>query len=172
MSSLLTSILNSAGALSTYQQAFNVIENNIANANTPGYSDQNQSLEAQPFDPSQGLSGGVLAGPLLSSRSQYLEQDVRNQQELLGNAQQSATDLGQVQPLFDLTNTSGISDTMSALFNSFSDLTKREPQRYGVAAERPHRGRPSGAELQRRGQRHRPSLERHRDRDRQRGVAD
>ena len=59
------------------------------------------------------LSGGVMAGPLVSSRSEYLEQDVRNQQGLLGNAQQRATDLGQVQPLFNLTGTSTISSTTS-----------------------------------------------------------
>jgi flagellar hook-associated protein 1 len=123
MGNLLTSLLNSAGALSTYQQVFNVIENNITNANTAGYADQNQSLAAQPFDPSQGLSGGVMAGPLVSSRSEYLEQDVRNQQQLLGNSTQLATDLGQVQSLFNLTGTSEISDTMSALFNSFSSLS-------------------------------------------------
>jgi flagellar hook-associated protein 1 FlgK len=123
MGSLLTNLLNSANTLSAYTKVFNVIQNNISNANTPGYAEQDQSLQAASFDPSQGVGGGVIAGPLIDSRSQYLEQDVRNQQQLLGDAQQRATDLGQVQPLFDLTSTSGISNDLSNFFNSFSNLS-------------------------------------------------
>lgn len=123
MGNLLTNLLNSAGALSTYTRAFDVIQNNISNANTPGYAEQDQSLQAASFDPNQGVGGGVIAGPLIDSRSQYLEQDVRNQQQLLGDAQQRATDLGQVQPLFDLTSTSGISNDLNNFFNSFSNLS-------------------------------------------------
>ena len=123
MGNLLTNLLNSAGALSTYSRAFDVIQNNITNANTPGYAEQDQSLQAASFDPSQGVGGGVIAGPLIDSRSEYLEQDVRNQQQLLGNAQQRASDLGQVQPLFSLTGTSGISNDLNNFFNSFSDLS-------------------------------------------------
>jgi len=96
MGSLLTNLLNSASTLSAYSKVFNVIQNNISNANTPGYAEQEQSLQAASFEPNQGVGGGVIAGPLIDSRSQYLEQDVRNQQQLLGDAQQRATDLGQV----------------------------------------------------------------------------
>jgi len=39
---------------------------------------------AMPFDPNTQLSGGVPAGPVVSSRSEYLEQNVRTQQSLLG----------------------------------------------------------------------------------------
>jgi flagellar hook-associated protein 1 FlgK len=123
MGNILTNLLNSAGALSTYTRAFDVIQNNITNANTPGYASQDQSLQAASFDPAQGVGGGVLAGPLIDSRSEYLEQDVRNQQQLLGNAQQRSTDLSQVQPLFALTGTAGISNDLNNFFNSFLDLS-------------------------------------------------
>jgi flagellar hook-associated protein 1 FlgK len=123
MGNILTNLLNSAGALSTYTRAFDVIQNNITNANTPGYATQDQSLQAASFDPAHGVGGGVIAGPLISSRSDYLELDVRNQQQLLGNAQQRASDLGQVQPLFSLSTTAGISNDLNNLFNSFSDLS-------------------------------------------------
>src|SRR5580698_11149076 len=105
---LLTTLLNSAGALSVYDQEFSTISNNISNANTPGYADQNLALAAESFDPSEGTTGGVLSAGLISSRSEYLEQNVRNQQTLLGGAQQRASDLGQVQPLFDPNSTGGI----------------------------------------------------------------
>src|SRR5207253_447225 len=102
MSNILTSLLNSANTLEVYGRAFSVIQNNIANANTPGYVRQEQTLISLPFDPAGGLTGGVLPGPLVSSRSEYLEQNIRNQQELLGSAQQKAADLVQVEPLFSL----------------------------------------------------------------------
>ena len=92
MGSLFTSLLNSTGALRVYGRTFNVIQNNITNANTPGYVRQDQVLVSMPFNPDQGLPGGVLSGPMLSARSSFLEQSVRNQNELLGNSQQRATD--------------------------------------------------------------------------------
>ena len=74
---------NSANSLGVFERAFETIENNITNANTPGYAKQVQSLDPLPFDPGQGLPGGVMAGPLLSSRSEYLEQSIRNQQSAI-----------------------------------------------------------------------------------------
>ena len=122
MGSLTTALLNSAGALRVYQQAFNVIENNVTNASTPGYSAQTQTLEAQPFEAGTGLLGGVLAGPVTSADSPYLDQAVRSQTQQLGSAQQQASDLGQVQPLFDTTGQALVPGALTAFFNSFSQL--------------------------------------------------
>lgn len=122
MSNLLTSLLNSTGALDVYGRVFDTIQNNITNANTPGYVKQEQSITAARFDPGGGLSGGVVAGKVLSSRSTYLEQAVRNQQQLLGDAEQKASDLGQVEPLFDLTSDYGVPGSLNKFFNSFSQL--------------------------------------------------
>jgi flagellar hook-associated protein 1 len=123
MGNLLASLLNSTGALEVYGRAFTTIENNVTNANTPGYAKQDLALEARPFDPANGITGGVLAGPLQSSRSEYLEQNVRNQQQGLGFAQQQTQDLGQVQPLFDVTSTFGVPGALNAFFNSLSQLS-------------------------------------------------
>lgn len=123
MGSLTTSLLNSTGALSVYGRVLNVIENNISNAHTPGYVKQDQSLVALPFDLSHQIAGGVAAGPVLSARSEYLEQNVRNQQQVLGDAQQRASDLGQVQPVFSPSSTSSISATLNNFFNAFSQLS-------------------------------------------------
>jgi flagellar hook-associated protein 1 FlgK len=120
---LLTSILNSANALQVYDQEFATIQNNIANANTPGYAEQSVTLSADSFNPSEGLDGGVTAGPLASSRSQYLEQSVRTQTTLLGAAQQQVSDLTPLQSLFDLSSTTGISGSLDSFFNSFSALS-------------------------------------------------
>jgi len=123
MGNLLTSLLNSTGALRVYGQVFDTIQNNISNANTPDYATQTLPMVALPFDPANGISGGVEAGPMQSSRSEYLEQNVRNQQQALGFAQQEVQDLGQVQPLFDLSSSSGVPGALNAFFNSFSQLS-------------------------------------------------
>jgi flagellar hook-associated protein 1 FlgK len=123
MSNILTTLLNSANALEVYGSVFSTIQNNVTNANTPGYVKQDQSLTPLPFDPSAGLSGGVIAGPLISARSEYVEQSVRNQQEQLGSAQQKVADLGQVEPLFSLASGAGVPGALNKFFDSFSQLS-------------------------------------------------
>lgn len=123
MGGIMSTLGSAAGALNVFDQEFNTIQNNITNANTPGYAAQNLALVAEPFSVTDGTTGGVMSDGLISTRSDYLEQNVRNQQTLLGASQQSATDLGQVQPLFDPTSTTGLSSSMSSFFNSFSALS-------------------------------------------------
>jgi len=122
MGSILTTLLNSTGALSAYGRVFQTIQNNITNANTPGYAKQDQSLIALPFQPDGGPAGGVVAGPMISARSPYLEQAVRTGQQLLGAAQQRSTDLGQIEPLFSVGENAGLPDALNQLFASFSQL--------------------------------------------------
>jgi flagellar hook-associated protein 1 len=120
---LLTTLLNSSNALNVYDQEFATIQNNIANQNTPGYADQNVTLVADAFDPSEALYGGVSTGPLASTRDQYLEQAVRAQTTLLGTAEQQVSDLTPLQSLFDLSSTTGVSGSLDSFFNSFSALS-------------------------------------------------
>src|SRR5579875_303104 len=123
MGTINTALYNASNALGVLGQAFNVVENNISNANTAEYADQTASFEPMPFDPGGQLPGGVEAGPLISSRNEYLEQAVRSQQTALGFASQRAGDLGQVQSNFSLTSTNGIDAALNNFFNSFSQLS-------------------------------------------------
>lgn len=123
MGSLLTTILKSTSALRAFDQTLNVIENNVTNASTPGYVKQTQTLQSLPFDPETGASGGVVAGPILSARSEYAEESVRSRQQLLGQYEQKAADLAQIEPLFDLTGDSGVPGALSKFFQSFSQLS-------------------------------------------------
>ncbi len=123
MGNMLTSLLNSAQALDVYQQALTVTENNVVNANTPGYAKQEASFEALPFDVSVGLPGGVAAGQVQSSRDAYAEQSVREQQSASNYSQQQVSDLTPLQSYFDLSSTSGLGPDMSTLFNDFSALS-------------------------------------------------
>jgi flagellar hook-associated protein 1 len=123
MGSILTSLLNSANAIDVMDRQLAVIQNNVSNANTPGFVRQTQSVQAMALEPSAGLLGGVTAGPILSARSEYAEETVRRQNSLFGSAEQRAADLTQIEPLFDLSSTSSISNSLNKFFQSFSQLS-------------------------------------------------
>src|SRR5437879_12072164 len=119
MGNPLSTLLTSANALRVYGKVFDTIQNNITNAHTPGYVKQDQSLLPALFDPSAGLPGGVLAGPLISARSEYVEQAVRNKQEQIGSAQQKDADLGQLQQVFSLDPGSGLPGALKQIITRF-----------------------------------------------------
>lgn len=123
MGNLLVTLLNSANALGVYSRALQTVENNVVNANTPGYTKQVQTLQALPFDPASGMPGGVGAGPLASARDAFAEQCVRTQQSQFGYQKQIADGLSQVEPLFSPSAGVGISGAIDGFINSFSQLS-------------------------------------------------
>lgn len=123
MGNLAVSLVNAATAMEAYEGALNVAENNVTNANTPGYADQVATFEAQPFDLATGAPGGVLLGPTQSTRDQYAEQSVRTQQTAVSYDQQQVSDLSTAQNYFSLSTTSGIAPAISQLFDDFSALS-------------------------------------------------
>src|ERR1039458_2775768 len=120
MANVLSSLISAAGALDAFTEALNVTQNNVANAQTPGYAKQIQILAAMPFDPANGSSGGLRAAQVVSSRDQYAEQAVRQQDVLLGQAQQNVTSFTSLQSLFDISGNSWIPLALNNLFTSFS----------------------------------------------------
>lgn len=123
MSSLSTSLINSGNALQVYSEALAVVQDNVTNANTPGFASQTATLVAQPFDLATGAPGGVALGTTQSSRNQYAEQSVRTEQTAYSYDQQQVSDLSTAQNYFSLSSTSGIAPDISALFESFSALS-------------------------------------------------
>jgi flagellar hook-associated protein 1 FlgK len=120
VASLLSTLLVSAGALDAYSQSLDVVQNNVSNANTPGYAAQTQSLEALSFDANTGSYGGVRAGQVVSSRNEYAEQAVRQQTTLLGTATQNVSSLTSLQTVFAISGNSGISYALNNLLSSFA----------------------------------------------------
>lgn len=123
MGNLMASLLNSANALGVYEQALTVTENNVVNANTPGYAKQTATFVAQPFDLTVGLAGGVQAGPVQSSRDAFAEQAVRSQQTSVNFFQQKVADLTPVESYFPTSSSAGIGTDMSKFFDDFSALS-------------------------------------------------
>jgi flagellar hook-associated protein 1 FlgK len=120
MSNLLAALRSSATTMTAFDKVLEVTQNNVTNANTPGYVRQRLLLQAMPFDMVSGSPGGVTAGDVQSSRDEYAEQAVRQQTSLLGQAMQSAASLSAISGLFDVTGASGIPKALNNLLQSFS----------------------------------------------------
>src|SRR5215468_7090209 len=116
MSDLFATLNSAAGALIAFQQSIDVTQNNVTNANTPGYAKQVPVLDSLPFDLRAGLPGGVQAGAPQDTRSEFAEASVRQQTSLLGTYQQVQTSLEPVQLAFDATGKSGISLALNDLY--------------------------------------------------------
>jgi flagellar hook-associated protein 1 len=120
MGNLLASLLSSANALDAYNRVLEVTQNNVANAYTPGYAKQIQELTARPFDLEMGTLGGVAAGPIVSARSEFAEQNVRQQTTLEGAAQQNVDSLTAIESCFDISDSAGIPSALSDFFQAAS----------------------------------------------------
>jgi len=119
----------SGNALDVYQQALNVVQNNVSNSSTPGYARQSLNLDALPLDVAGGLAGGVTAAGLDNSRDPYAEDQVQQQTQALGQYTAQAQATGSIQSLFDASGSSGVSAALSGLFESFSawSVTPSDP---------------------------------------------
>ena len=106
--------------MNAMEQAMAVVQNNVANASTPGYVTQSLTLNAQAFEPADNLWGGVQPGAIQSSRNQYAEENVWNQSTLLGSSKQQATSLSALQNIFNVAGDSGIPGALSGLSSAFS----------------------------------------------------
>ena len=120
MGSLLNSLVTVASAMGVTQKAIESTSNNVTNAQTPGYAKQTLSLLARPFQLDTGLVGGLQAGSLLSSRSEYLERSVWDQTSQQGRFAQESDNLSRLESIFDISQNSGIAGALDSLFNSFS----------------------------------------------------
>lgn len=120
MSNLLSALGSTGNALNAYQQAINVVQNNIANSNTPGYASQSINLEALPFELGGGLVGGVAAKGLISARDDSADAAVQQQLQLLGKYQMQAQDTTSLSNYFDATGHSGVPADLNQLFQAFS----------------------------------------------------
>jgi flagellar hook-associated protein 1 FlgK len=118
--SLTSDLVSSANALRAFQQSLDIAQNNVSNASTAGYARQVATLNALPFQPQTGLTGGVQAGPPQSSRDEYLEQAVRYQTSSLGSFTAQSQSLSGIEPLFDVTGQTGIVAALNNMFQSFS----------------------------------------------------
>jgi len=136
MSGLTNALSIATQGLMAQEEALQVATNNIANANTPGYSREVLDLEETP-PVSQGalwFGTGVSADKVESIRDQMLELSIDETTQQQGNAQAQSTALQQVEALFS-DPTQGIGSDLTAFFNSVNQLSTDPtsiPQRQSV----------------------------------------
>lgn len=106
--------------MDVFEKAMGVIQNNVANASTPGYVTQTLDLSATAFQPGSNLYGGVQSDGVQDSRNLSAERAVWSQNEALGTATQQSSSLSSLQSLFNVSGTSGIPAALSSLYSAFS----------------------------------------------------
>ena len=121
--SLNTSLSIAVQSLAASTSALQITNNNISNANTPGYSRQIAILqEAAPQ--TQGnisLGTGVVLEGFQSVRDELVQMRIQQETQDQSGANAQLTNLQQIQPTFT-TSTQDIGTQMSALFSSLSSL--------------------------------------------------
>lgn len=124
MPGLTTSLLTAMHALMAQQGAMNVSTNNIANANTPGYSRQIPILEeAQTCRQGSLIYGnGVQLARFQSVRDELLDLRIQEETSQQSGADAQTTATQQIQPLFASTG-QDIGSQISAFFSSISQLS-------------------------------------------------
>ena len=117
----LFSALNSASqSLQAFERSIDVTQNNVTNANSPGYADQVPQLISQDFQSNTGLTSGGVQEDTQDTRSSYADTAVQQQLSLQGMYQQLQTTLAPLQTVFDVSSNSPIPSALNALFQSFS----------------------------------------------------
>ena len=143
MSSGLFSIARTA--LLTHQTALQTISQNVANAETPGYSRQEAVLSANtPVRMPYGNVGtGVGVTTIIRKRDILLDESFRSANMLSGDAGMRRDLLSQVESVFGEPSDAGMANALDQFWNSWSDLSA-QPSSLAARAVVQQRGRQLG----------------------------
>ena len=119
--SLTTTLSSALQGLFASTAGLQTANNNIANANTPGYTRELVTL-ASAAPNSDGSGGGVSVTGYQSVRDELLQRQILQQTQAQGGANAQLGTLQQVQTVF-ASSTSDIGSQMSTLFSSLSSLS-------------------------------------------------
>jgi flagellar hook-associated protein 1 FlgK len=120
MGSLFSALNSASQSLQAFEQAIDVTQNNVTNANSPGYAEQVPQLISQSFQSDTGVTGGGVQEVTQDTRSAYADTAVQQQLSLQGMYQQLQTTLAPLQNVFDVSSSSAIPSALNQLFQSFS----------------------------------------------------
>jgi len=124
-------------ALQAQQAGLNVTGHNIANANTPGFSRRQVSLENAISRVNSGIGSGADVASIQRQRSSFDDAQMRVQQQVLGRWEALERSLGSIEAIFNepagagsseagtIFNESsglGLSGSMSRFWNAWQDL--------------------------------------------------
>ncbi|MEK3798574.1 flagellar hook-associated protein FlgK [Peribacillus sp. FSL H8-0477] len=119
-------------AMSTAQSALYTTGQNVANANTPGYSRQRVNLSQTTSFPAVGMNNpmipgqigtGVQADSVQRIRESFLDAQYRGQNHKIGYYGSMSESLGKIEGIMDESGSSGLQGVLSKFWNSLQDLT-------------------------------------------------
>ncbi len=122
-------------AISASQTALAIINNNIANANTPNYAKQDVTLEiSSPVMGSNGqlIGSGVTIAGIRRSFDRFIEAQLIQQQQYQGRSTSLDKTLSQVEQVFNEQQGMGLQKSLTEFFNAWQDLSttpEGQPQR-------------------------------------------
>ena len=124
MSSLSTTLSTAAQALMADTGALQGTNNNIANANTPGYTRKEPVFQevAPTNEGNYSVGNGVVLQGYQSQRDELVQAQIQQETQAQSGANAQLNALQQIQPTFT-TSTEDIGTQMSALFSSISSLS-------------------------------------------------
>ena len=108
-------------ALRAQQAALNTTSQNIANANTPGFSRRQANLENAMSGVRGGIGNGVDVGDVVRQRSRFLDAQVRVEQQVLGRWEAMERALGGIEVIFNEPAGAGSSEA-GTIFNEPSGV--------------------------------------------------
>lgn len=120
MSSLFSVLGTMSDAMMAQQTGLNVTGQNVANVNTPGYTEETAQLQTLPGMP--GTQGGVQVAGVTSAFDQFTFAQVVEQSGLKGAADSRNEALGSAQNVLAPTGGGDIGSEMTAFFSAYSAL--------------------------------------------------
>src|SRR6202050_2534162 len=118
MGSLFSALSSAGQSLQAFEQAIDVVQNNVTHANSPGYADQVPELMSESYQATTGVVSGGIQEVTQDTRSTYADTAVQQQLSLQGMYQQLQTTLAPLQNVFDVSSSSPIPSALNALFQS------------------------------------------------------
>lgn len=132
-------------ALLTHQTALQTVSQNIANAETPGYSRQEAVIAANtPVRLPYGSVGtGVSVQTIIRKRDVLLDESYRSANTLAGDAGMRRDLLQQIESVFGEPNDAGMANALDQFWNAWSDLSA-QPSSLAAKSVVQQRGRQLG----------------------------
>ncbi|HMK50628.1 MAG TPA: flagellar hook-associated protein FlgK [Thermodesulfovibrionales bacterium] len=112
-------------AIYASQTALSVTGNNIANANTPGYSRQEAVLDVStPVSVSGGYMGtGVRVAGIRRHYDNFIQSQLLSQNQYYGRSQSLDSAFGQIEQVFNDSGGAGLSSPLADYFNAWQDVS-------------------------------------------------
>lgn len=123
MGSLFGSLIGASSALKAFEKGISNTQNNVVNANTPGFAKQRMIFEAERFEPERNINGGVKSKGLYSYRDAFSESNVQRRTSQAAVEQQRTSSLRSLEALYPVAEGAGVPGAINKFFGAFSQLT-------------------------------------------------